>query len=220
MFLVLEGSEGSGKTTQINLTVEWLQSLGYKVAKTKEPGGEDSIGSVIRELLINPDIEIDPITELFLYSTDRANHIQKVINPSLVKNDCLICDRFLLSTIVYQGYGRKINKDLIHKCIEISISNLNENITPIYIWIDGDIKQFLSRKKNKDRIEQEELNFHQSVYEGYKELHQEYPSVIFRVNGNQSPLDLQGDIRKVIVNLSKAGYLNDPFYLQDFVNNV
>lgn len=197
MFIVFEGCEGCGKSTQIKLTKEWLLSKKFSVAISKEPGAGGIVGKKLRELLLDKDINIDPITELFMYSSDRANHIHQIINPNLKENRIVLLDRFILSTITYQGYGRKINKDVIKSLIKYSLTNLIKN--PIYIWIDRPLMKSLESKKQKDRLEQENIEFHQNVYQGYKELHQEFPNIIFRVNGDQSIFEVQKEIRNLFL---------------------
>lgn len=197
MFIVFEGCEGCGKSTQLRLTEKWLSNKGVSTITTKEPGAGDIIGFQIRDLLLNREIDIDPITELFLYSSDRANHINKIINPNLKRNKLILSDRFILSTIVYQGYGRGINKDIIFALIEHSLTYLKEY--PIYLWIDRSLVKSLESKRNKDRIEKETLNFHKRVYLGYQDLYQEFPNSIFRINGNQPIYKVQQEIQSIFL---------------------
>lgn len=196
MLLAFEGCEGCGKTTQANLTKSWLELLNYKVLLTKEPGGEEELNSQIQKILLNPTIEIDPLTELFLYSADRVNHINKIINPSIQKYDVIICDRFFLSTLAYQCYGRGIKEEIVEKIISYSLNNLD--ITTYHFWIDADIEKSLKLKKEKDRIEQENLRFHKNVHNGYKKIAKDYPDVIKSIKGNKYIVEVQKEIREVL----------------------
>ena len=174
-FIVIEGIDGSGKTTQINQLSSWLKGSNLipennQLIITREPGGT-KLGQSIRSLLLDTSREKEPysITELLLYAADRAQHVNEIIRPSLNKGDWVISDRFTGSTLAYQGYGRKLDINLIKDLETISTQGISPDITFLLdIPIDESIKRRISRKE--DRIEKEGRDFLLNVSLGFKEL--------------------------------------------------
>ena len=172
-FIVLEGIDGCGKTTQINELSKWLPKSGLikknaTLIKTREPGGS-VLGREIREMILNNNKTNSPsfLTELLLYSADRAEHISKVISPALKNGNWIISDRFSGSTLAYQGYGREINIDIIKKLENIVCQNISPDLT---FFLDISPEESIFRRKNKiaDRIESEGLEFLKKVNNGFK----------------------------------------------------
>ena len=172
-FIVLEGIDGCGKTTQINELSKWLPKSGLikknaTLIKTREPGGS-VLGREIREMILNNNKTNSPsfLTELLLYSADRAEHISKVISPALKNGNWIISDRFSGSTLAYQGYGRKINIDIIKQLENIVCQNIRPDLT---FFLDLSPEESILRRKNKvaDRIESEGLEFLKKVNHGFK----------------------------------------------------
>jgi len=187
-FIVFEGVEGCGKTSQMQLCAEWLQSLGICVVLTREPGGTE-LGLDLRRLLLHKseDKPIFEVTELLLYAADRAQHVAQELKPQLAQGNYVLCDRYIDSTIAYQGYGRGLDMSLIHQLNDIATGGLTSDIT---IWLDVDVEVGLARKRGEnvglDRIEQETIAFHRRVQQGYADLAATYPSRIIRVDGSLS----------------------------------
>ena len=172
-FIVLEGIDGCGKTTQINELCRWLPKSGLinknsTLIKTREPGGS-ILGKEIRDMILNNNKFITPsnLTELLLYFADRAEHISKIILPALQNGNWIVSDRFSGSTLAYQGYGREINIDIIKKLETIVCQNIKPDLT---IFLDISPEESILRRKNKvaDRIESEGLNFLKKVNNGFK----------------------------------------------------
>ena len=172
-FIVLEGIDGCGKTTQINELSKWLPKSGLikkdtTLITTREPGGS-ILGREIREMILNTNKSNPPsiLTELLLYSADRAEHISKIILPALQRGNWVISDRFSGSTLAYQGYGRKINIDIIKKLENIVCQNISPDLT---FFLDISPEESIFRRKNKiaDRIESEGLEFLKKVNNGFK----------------------------------------------------
>ena len=172
-FIVLEGIDGCGKTTQINELSKWLPKSGLinnnaTLIKTREPGGS-ILGKEIRDMILNNNKSNSPsiLTELLLYAADRAEHISKVILPGLKNGNWIISDRFSGSTLAYQGYGREINIDIIKKLENIVCQNIKPDLT---IFLDISPEESILRRKNKvaDRIESEGLDFLKKVNNGFK----------------------------------------------------
>ncbi len=172
-FIVIEGIDGCGKTTQIKEISEWLPNSGLmhktsKIIKTREPGGSE-FGKKLREILLanNGINDPDPLTELLIYSADRSEHISKVIKPSLNRFDWVISDRFCDSTLAYQGYGRGLDQQIIKQLENIVCQEIKPDLT---IFLEISPEMSIARRENKipDRIESEGIEFLQKVNEGFK----------------------------------------------------
>ena len=114
MFITFEGMDGAGKTTQIRLLQERLEKAGERVAVTREPGG-NALAEKIRALLLDPESEMDPLTEAYLYAAARAEHVRRVILPALQRGETVLCDRYLDSSLAYQGYGRGLGEETVRR---------------------------------------------------------------------------------------------------------
>ena len=172
-FIVIEGIDGCGKTTQINEISKWLPTSGLmkknsKLVKTREPGGS-LLGKKLRNLILDNNKNNKPssLAELLLYSADRAEHVSKVITPALEKEDWVLSDRFSDSTLAYQGYGRDINIEIIKNIESIVCQGERPDLT---ILLEISAKESILRRKNliPDRIESEGIKFLQKVNEGFK----------------------------------------------------
>ncbi|BCL38458.1 dTMP kinase [Nostoc sp. MS1] len=198
-FIVFEGVEGCGKTSQMQLCAEWLQSLGISVVLTREPGGT-ALGVDLRRLLLekSEDKPICEVTELLLYAADRAQHVAQELKPQLAQGKYVLCDRYIDSTIAYQGYGRGLDMNLIHQLNNIATGGLISDIT---IWLDVDVEVGLARKRKGnvglDRIEQETIAFHRRVQKGYADLAASSPARIIRVDGSLSKENVHQKIQEI-----------------------
>jgi len=202
LFIVMEGPDGSGKTTQINLLKEYLEEAGYECLITREPGGT-VIGEEIRQLILNPEYkEMSPVTEMLLYAASRAQLVHEVIGPALEEGKIVISDRFVDSSIVYQGIARKLGIS--------TVSVVNAPGIGIYrpdgiFFIDLSEAEGLRRKKeqkNLDRMEQEGIDFHHMVSEGYRKVLSGRPEVM-KIDGGRSIDTIQKKIRNHVDELLK-----------------
>ena len=167
-FITLEGIEGSGKTSSIKSITDLLDSKRISYIVTREPGGS-SIGSELRSILLDPKTEISSEVELLLMLADRKDHVEKVILPNLKTGNWVISDRFMDSSIAYQGGGRKLDKKMIDSFSK-NLSLPNPDLTLLF---DVPVEISLSRVKARgelDRFEQEKLDFHNRIREAYLEL--------------------------------------------------
>jgi dTMP kinase len=173
-FITLEGPEGAGKTTQLKLVSKKLEELQIDHLITRDPGGT-ALGKQIRRILLNPENPVQPTTELLLYQADRAQNIAEVIRPALEAGLVVFCDRYIDSTIAYQGYGRGLSFELIAQLNEVSTGGLKPDAT---ILFDIESEEGLGRRHpgSHDRLEQEALEFHQKVRRGYLELAEKEPA--------------------------------------------
>lgn len=202
LFIVMEGPDGSGKTTQINLLKEYLEEAGYECLITREPGGT-VIGEEIRQLILNPEHkEMSPVTEMLLYAASRAQLVHEVIGLALEEGKIVISDRFVDSSIVYQGIARKLGIS--------TVSAVNAPGIGIYrpdgiFFIDLSEAEGLRRKKeqkNLDRMEQEGIDFHHMVSEGYRKVLSGRPEVM-KIDGGRSIDTIQKKIRNHVDELLK-----------------
>ena len=206
-FIVFEGIDGSGKTTQINQLSKWLIGTDLipennKLIITREPGGT-KLGKSIRSLLLDTSREKSPdsITELLLYAADRSQHVNEIIRPTLEKGDWVISDRFCGSTLAYQGYGRKLNINLIKDLEVIATQGIAPDIT---FLLDIPIEESIRRRMNRkdDRIEKEGREFLSNVSLGFQALSEDSNwKKISAINSKEKIiLEIQSEIKKSIKN--------------------
>ncbi|MGI6667984.1 MAG: dTMP kinase [Acetivibrionales bacterium] len=196
LFISVEGIDGSGKSTQMENMKQYLSLLGCKVILTREPGGT-RIGESIRSILLDPsNDEMCAKTELLLYSASRSQLVEQVIKPSLEKSITVICDRYVDSFYAYQGYGRGISLKLLDEITGIATGGIMPDIT-IFLDLDPfDGQERRASLPGSDRIENEVLEFHLKVYNGYKELAKKYPSRIKTINAAKPADMVWKDIRR------------------------
>lgn len=206
-FITFEGSEGCGKTTQIEALAKAFNAMGKTAVVTREPGGT-LIGEKIRNLLQDPSYEkeISDMTELLLFSASRAELIASCIQPALDRGEIVICDRFYDSTYVYQGLGRAIDINTVKKLNRITVGTLKPDLT---ILLDLDAATGIQRAKNRqsgelDRIENESLAFFEAVRDGYLELAKEEPERFKVIDGQLSVYT----IREIIWDTVQNKFLN------------
>ena len=195
LLVTFEGIEGSGKSTQIELTRGYAEEEGYPCLVTKEPGGTP-LGEEIRNFLLDRgDLSIDPLAELFLIEADRAQHVAEVIRPALGKGQMILCDRYTDATIAYQGYGRGVNIDFVEELNRWATAGLVPHQT---IVLDCPVDVGMARAEGKDRFEREGHEFHRRVREGYLRIAQQDPQRVKVVSGQGERAVIQEEIRRII----------------------
>ncbi|PIS46699.1 MAG: dTMP kinase [Elusimicrobia bacterium CG08_land_8_20_14_0_20_51_18] len=173
-FIVLEGPDRSGKSTQADLLKEWFENRNKKVLMTREPGGT-RLSEEIRKLLLNPKNFITALAELFLYEAARAQHTAEKILPALKRGEIVISDRFTMATVAYQGYGRKIGLEIIKKLNRIATCGLKPDLNIVFTMPDSEFdKRRRTRlgfiKETPDRIEKENNAFRRRVNTAYRKI--------------------------------------------------
>jgi dTMP kinase len=170
MFVVVEGIEGSGKSTLVAGLAEWLRSEGHDPLVTYEPGGTPA-GSAIREIFLNRWIAIAPLTESFLVNAARVQHVVDEIRPALEAGRAVICDRFTDSTLAYQGYGRGLDLSSLRAICEIATGGLEPDLVLIVdLPVENARARMRARANDADRIEAEPDAFHERVRQGFLKL--------------------------------------------------
>lgn len=191
VFITFEGTEGAGKTTQISRVKAFLEAKGREVVTTREPGGT-ALGEKIRSLLLQD--EMSKMTELLLMFAARAEHLDKLILPAINAGKWVLCDRFTESSYAYQGYARGIALEKISLLETLVQDNLRPDCT---FWFDIPIIEGMKRvhkRGDKDRFEEEDLQFFESVAEGFRTLSYERPTQFFRVDALQDIDDVSASI--------------------------
>jgi len=197
----MEGTDGAGKTTQINKLKEYLDQKGYNVVCVREPGGT-AIGEKIREIIIDKNnSEMCQMTEAMLYAAARAQLVEQVILPALKGGGVVICDRFVDSSLVYQGYARGMGERRIRNLNRYAVDELEPDITFLLRLKPEDGIKRKKAQAELDRIESEHFNFHQRVYDGYVSLARRNKERIKILDALKNPDEIQSEIRSFIEKL-------------------
>ncbi|MGI6377685.1 MAG: dTMP kinase [Bacilli bacterium] len=188
MFITLEGPEGSGKTTIAKRIIEVLEKQDYPVIYTREPGGSVIAEQIRKIILRKKNVAMDPLTEALLFAASRRQHLVEKILPALKRGKIVICDRFIDSSLAYQGYARAIGID---KVMDINLFATEGKLPDLTIYFDISSQDGLARidgdsKREINRLDLERLDFHNKVREGYLELLRRYPKRIVKVDAAQS----------------------------------
>ena len=204
LFISFEGPDGSGKSTQFRIFHDYLVSCGYDVVTTREPGGTD-ISEKIRGILLDPDnTEMDSMTEALLFAASRAQLVAQLIKPSVDAGKIVLCDRFMDSSIAYQGYARGLG-DCVRIINEYAVQGVQPDIT---FFLDIDPKE--GRKRNvsagkADRMELQAVQFHEKVYQGYKELSKIYSSRFMTIDASAPVGQVAEEIRRRFLEYKASG---------------
>ena len=204
LFITLEGPDGCGKTSVTNLICEQLTKEGYEIVHTREPGGV-GIAEAIRDVILDPkNTAMDARTEALLYAASRRQHLAEKVIPSLEAGKIVICERFIDSSLAYQGYGREIGFDQVLAINEFAINGLFPDLT---LYLDVDEEVGLARIKDrtfKDRLDVESLAFHHRVNEGYQKVLTSFKDRIKVIDASRELNKVVKDCYQII-----KGYLND-----------
>ena len=203
IFISFEGTEGSGKSTQARLLSEYLTKKGLKTVLTEEPGGTAISREIRRVLLSTKHDKMDYMAELLLYNAARIQHIKEKIAPALTKGKIVITDRFSDSTVAYQGYGRGISLKLIDSLDRIATGRMRPDLT---ILLDLDVETGLMRNKhiNKvDRLELEDVKFHERVRKGFLKLAAKEPKRIKLVKASKGIAEIHREIVRIVEKVLK-----------------
>lgn len=200
MFISIEGPEGAGKTSVIGIVSERLKAEGKKVLVTREPGGI-KISEAIREVILNNEnVEMDGKTEALLYAAARRQHLVEKVIPALKEGYIVLCDRFIDSSLAYQGYARGLGIDEVFKINEFAIEGMMPDLTIFFdIAPEEGLARVLNNKERElNRLDKEKLSFHKRVYEGYEQVIQRYENRIKRTDASLSKEEVIENVYKII----------------------
>ena len=192
LVVVLEGPDKSGKSTQARLLAEALRARGRTVLHTREPGGT-AVAEGVRAVLLNPQLSIDPVAELFLYEASRAQHVAEKIRPALARGETVVCERFTMSTDAYQGVARGLGIKTTRALNAVATGGLKPDLTVV---LDIPIGEFDSRDRSRtlDRLEREHVSFRVAVRKGYRKLAKSSPRTVL-IDATKT----QDDIHRLIL---------------------
>ena len=195
IFISIEGPDGSGKSTQIENIKKFFADKNQEIVFTREPGGS-AIGDRIREILLDNNCrEMDYMSEAMLYAASRAQHVAQVIKPALEAGKIVICDRFVDSSIAYQGYGRGLG-DAVVVINSYAVAGCMPDVTFLMKLDPGVGKSRVSSRNAEDRLESEKVAFHEEVYKGYLQLEKDNPDRIFGIDASRGIEEIRDDIYK------------------------
>jgi dTMP kinase len=201
--ITFEGGDGSGKTTQIDYLRAYLAGRGWKCVVTREPGGTE-LGRQLRRALLEGSERVTALAELLVYLADRAQHTELVIRPALGAGSIVLCDRFTDSTLAYQGYGRGFELEWLRSLNARACQGIVPDLT---FLLDVPAAEGLSRTraragvaagKPQDRLELEDLNFHERVRQGFLEIARAEPGRVHVLDGTLSPLEIHDRIKRIV----------------------
>lgn len=205
-FITFEGGEGSGKSTQIELTRNYLEGRGYDVDITREPGGTYTSEAIRRLLLTDKEADLHSRTELLLFAAARAQHVEERIKPYVEKGGLVLCDRFMDSSEAYQGYARQLGSEAVNMLNDFAVKDMLPDLTVLIdVPVDVGFRRVRYRGDAKDKIEQEAKEFHERLRQGYLEIaHREADRfAIIRDDDNVKDINenisqIQGQIRQAL----------------------
>ncbi len=199
-FITFEGGEGTGKTTIIERLAIDLKNQGYDILKTREPGGSE-ISEEIRKVILNiNNTKMDYMTEALLYAASRRQHLTEIILPAIHSQKIVLCDRYIDSSLAYQGYARGIGIDKVYAINDYAVNGFYPDLT-IYIDIDPQIglSRIKTNHRDMDRLDLEKIEFHQRVREGYLKISQMFPDRIKVIDGNRSLEEVYNEVKKLVL---------------------
>ena len=205
LFISLEGPDGSGKSTQISYLADFFREKELDAVFTREPGGTP-IGEKLRAIILDKENkEMSDMTEALLYAASRAQHVNQLIKPALEQGRIVVCDRFIDSSIAYQGYGRNLG-DGVRVINELAIEGCMPDLT-FFLDLDPEIGKSRISRDEEDRLESEALAFHRSVYNGYRELAERYRERFITIDATGTKEEMRDAIESVLVKaLEDRGY--------------
>jgi dTMP kinase len=196
VFISIDGGDGVGKSTQVALLCHWLEQSGHSVVRCRDPGST-RLGEMVRELLLNRhDLQLCRRSEMLLYMAARAQLAEEIIGPALRQGKIVVSDRYLLANVVYQGYGGGLDVEALWHVGELATGGLMPDLTLV---LDMPAEAALARiARTHDRMEQQGLEFHRCVREGFLAEARRRPDVIVVIDAARSPEAVQADIRAAV----------------------
>jgi len=201
MLITFEGIEGCGKSTQVDLLFDYLAGKGYKVIKTREPGGT-VYGEALRDVALRKNFEVSPLSELLTIMAIRAQHVEEIIMPALQDRAIVLCDRFVDASYAYQGYGRGIDLGIIETLNRLVTKGIRPNLTVLIDCAAGlGLKRKAKNDRSLDRFEKENLSFHRKIRNAYLKLADEDKRRFFVVDGKARVDELHRIVKEKVESL-------------------
>lgn len=198
LFITFEGGEGAGKSTQVRILADWLTGQGLDVVVTREPGGTPA-AERLRELLLDPEVELDPMEQVLLFYAARRNHVERVIRPALARGGIVLCDRFSDSTAAYQGAAGGVGADDIAGIARIALGGFGPDLTFLFdLDPAAGASRVASRGRDTDRFEQASSDFHQRLRAHFLEIARAEPARIRVIDAAAEIEDVAAEVRAVV----------------------
>lgn len=201
IFITLEGNDGSGKSSVIEAIRKTLEEKGYPVVYTREPGGSKIAENIRKVILDVENTGMDSRTEALLYAASRREHIEKTIRPALEAGKIVLCDRFIDSSLAYQGYARGLGIDEVYNMNLYATRGLLPDLT-ILVCVKPEIGMARITQNHRgelDRLENEKMEFHQKVYQGYLAVQEKFPNRIQIINGEKTKEEVRLDALEIVL---------------------
>lgn len=200
MFITFEGGEGSGKSTAIKHIVEQLQKDGFEIVLTREPGGTPISEQIRNVILDKKNTEMDPVTEALLYAASRRQHIVEKIIPSVKEGKIVLCDRYLDSSLAYQGVARKLGIDYVYELNQFATEGLLPDLTLLFdLEPEIGLKRISSNSSREvNRLDVEKLDFHHMVRDAFLSLAKRFPDRYVIIDASSSPEKVASDAYEAI----------------------
>ena len=199
LFIVFEGIDGSGTTTQCEFLARYLEKQGYEIVSTREPGGTP-LAEKLRGLLLDPAEKIHDTTEMLLYAAGRAQHVHELILPALKAGKPVICDRFIASSLAYQGYGRGLGVDVVR---QVNLYAVRSCLPDLTVYLDLPVEVARRRRRRRadrpDRLEQAGDLLQEKVCQAYRKIAREQPEASLIVDATRSREDIAAEIRSKLL---------------------
>lgn len=206
-FITFEGIDGSGKSTQLRLLSGHLKSLGHDVVTTREPGGTP-LGVRLRAALLDAQEHVDPLTELLVFAADRAQHVRIVLRPALESNRIVLSDRYADATVAYQGAGRGFSPQLIAEIVQLATAGLKPGLTLLFdLSVDESAnrtKRRTDERQQKDRLDDEDVDFHTRVREAYLKIAAAEPERVRIIKTDGSKEETHARVKEVVTEFLKS----------------
>lgn len=200
MFITFEGTDGSGKSTALKSLVDFLKKKNISFLLTREPGCPYSKESLkIREIITSIDSKMPPMTEALLFAADRKMHLDNVIFPAIKDGKIVLCDRYIDSSLAYQGAGRELGIDKVRIINEMATDKTYPDLTIFFDIKPNDSARRVNSRGQKDRLELAGNRFNQKVYDGYKEIIKMYPKRIQIVDASKSREEVFGQVKDIVM---------------------
>ena len=200
-FITFEGNDGSGKSSVITAIKEELEKLNIDVLLTREPGGS-KIAEKIRQIILDKDnLEMDPKTEALLYAASRREHLVQTVKPALAEGKVVLSDRYLDSSLVYQGIARKIGVEEVYNMNDFAVEGLLPDLTiMLAVRPEVGMNRIKKNRNDLDRLELEKMEFHNMVYEGYKSIANKFTERIIMINGEKTKEEVIEEAKQIVLN--------------------